>query len=101
MRKESLTSEGKQAINGSDFVATVPEKRNFQFRAVDALLPFLKAYNVSLGFTTYQIGKIFLVGIKPDATGLSFYERTFEQPMGLVSSKDGHELALGTKVSGK
>jgi uncharacterized protein (TIGR03032 family) len=43
---------------------------------------WLKNMEVSLAMTTYQAGKVFLLGLKPDG-GLSVFERTFERPMGL------------------
>ena len=43
---------------------------------------WLKAVGGSLGFTTYQAGKVFLIGLKPDGN-LSVFERTFERPMAL------------------
>jgi|SRR4051812_20210943 len=49
----------------------------------------------SLAFTTYQAGKIFFLGIKPDG-GLSVFERTFPRAMGLAASADGRSLALAT-----
>ena len=36
----------------------------------------------SLAFTTYQAGKVFLIGLRPDGR-LSVFERSFERPMGL------------------
>ena len=41
--------------------------------------------NVSLAFTTYQSGKLFLIGLKPDGS-LSVFERTFNRCMGLWSN---------------
>ena len=49
----------------------------------------------SLAFTTYQAGKIFFLGTKPDG-GLSVFERTFARAMGLAASADGRSLALAT-----
>lgn len=43
---------------------------------------WLKARNASLAFTTYQAGKLFLVGVKENGQ-LSIFERTFERCMGL------------------
>ncbi|MEO5376695.1 MAG: TIGR03032 family protein [Magnetococcus sp. DMHC-6] len=43
---------------------------------------WLDAQNASLVFTTYQGGKIFLIGLKPDGS-LSVFERTFDRCMGL------------------
>lgn len=50
----------------------------------------------SLAFTTYQAGKLFLLGIKPDGT-LSVFERSFPRCMGLGVSSDGQSLALATE----
>ncbi len=44
--------------------------------------PWLAGLKASLGFTTYQAGKLFLIGLKPDG-GLSVFERTFDRCMGL------------------
>ncbi|HKR25248.1 MAG TPA: TIGR03032 family protein [Allosphingosinicella sp.] len=49
----------------------------------------------SLAFTTYQAGKIFFLGTKPDGR-LSVFERTFARAMGLAASADGRSLALAT-----
>ena len=43
---------------------------------------WLGEQNLSLAFTTYQAGKLFLIGLQPDGR-LSVYERTFERCMGL------------------
>ena len=37
---------------------------------------------LSLAFTTYQAGKIFLIGLQPNGR-LSVFERTFDRCMGL------------------
>ena len=34
-------------------------------------------------FTTYQAGKLFLIGVQKDETQLSVFERTFPRCMGL------------------
>ena len=44
---------------------------------------------VSLGFTTYQSGKLFLIGLQPNGR-LSIFERTFNRCMGLWS--DGQTM---------
>jgi uncharacterized protein (TIGR03032 family) len=50
-------------------------------------LSWMNQQQVSLSFSTYQTGKLFLIGIKPDGQ-LSVFERTFERCMGLwVSSQ--------------
>ena len=50
-------------------------------------LSWMAEQQVSLSFSTYQTGKLFLIGLKPDGQ-LSVFERTFERCMGLwVSSQ--------------
>jgi hypothetical protein len=44
---------------------------------------WLREQRVSLAFTTYQTGKLFLIGLRPDGR-LSIFERTFERCMGLA-----------------
>jgi uncharacterized protein (TIGR03032 family) len=44
---------------------------------------WLHELHLSLAFTTYQSGKLFLIGLKPDGK-LSIFERTFERCMGLA-----------------
>ena len=51
---------------------------------------------MSVAFTTYQAGKLFLLGVKPDGR-LSVFERTFARSMGLAVSGDGRSLALATQ----
>ena len=50
---------------------------------------WLAEQRVSLAFTTYQSGKLFLIGLKPDRR-LSVFERTFNRCMGLA----GHGQTL-------
>ena len=47
----------------------------------------------SLALTTYQSGKLLIVGTRPDGR-LSIFERTLERPMGLAV--DGPKLAVAT-----
>jgi uncharacterized protein (TIGR03032 family) len=47
----------------------------------------------SLAFTTYQAGKLFLLGVRTDGR-LSVFERSFARAMGLAASVDGRSLLL-------
>ncbi|BBK31409.1 uncharacterized protein (TIGR03032 family) [Stella humosa] len=44
--------------------------------------PWLARSGASLAFTTYQAGKVFLIGTRPDGS-MSVFERTFPRSMGL------------------
>lgn len=46
------------------------------------LTAWLAQQSISLVFTTYQAGKVFWIGLKPDGT-LSVFERSFERCMGV------------------
>jgi uncharacterized protein (TIGR03032 family) len=48
----------------------------------------------SLAFTTYQSGKVFLIGSNIEGKRLSIFERTVERPMGLAVS--GGRLAIAS-----
>ena len=51
----------------------------------------------SLAFSTYQGGKLFFLGTKPDGS-LSVFERSFPRPMGLCVTDDARTLLLATQV---
>jgi len=57
---------------------------------------WLAEQNVSLAFSTYQTGKLFFVGRKPDRR-LSVFERTFQHCMGLWASPDARTLWMSSR----
>lgn len=54
----------------------------FAFHGSRMFSSWLKSVKASLAMTTYQAGKVILLGLQPDGR-LSVFERTFERPMGL------------------
>ena len=54
---------------------------------------WLAEQKLSIAFSTYQAGKLFLIGLQPDGR-LSIFERTFNRAMGLCT--DGNTLYLST-----
>jgi uncharacterized protein (TIGR03032 family) len=56
---------------------------------------WLKEHRVSLAFSTYQSGKLFLIGLKPDGR-MSVFERTFERCMGLCATHDAQTLWMSS-----
>jgi uncharacterized protein (TIGR03032 family) len=56
---------------------------------------WLHEQRVSVAFTTYQSGKLFLIGLKPEG-GLSVFERTFERCMGLAVSPEAQTLWMAS-----
>ncbi len=59
------------------------------------LAGWLQSARVSLGLTTYQTNRLFLIGSKPDGT-LSAFERLFDGAMGLHASED--RLLMSTRA---
>jgi len=57
---------------------------------------WLARQRVSLAFTTYQAGKLFFVGLRPEGT-LAVFERTVDRCMGLCASRGGQDLWLGSR----
>lgn len=66
-----------------------PDDSWFQVTGSAGFDNWLAEQRLSLAFTTYQTGKLFLLGRKPDG-GISVFERTFNRCMGLWS--DGQTL---------
>ena len=56
-------------------------------------ISWMTEHQISLAFTTYQTGKLFLIGVKNDGR-LSVFERTFNRCMGLWA--DGQTLWLSS-----
>ncbi|MFN9372928.1 MAG: TIGR03032 family protein [Planctomycetaceae bacterium] len=60
------------------------------------LTSWLAEQNIGLAVSTYQSGKLFLLGRQPSGQ-LSVFERTFPQSMGLCASADGQTVWLATQ----
>ena len=67
--------------------------RSYSLESSPQFANWLEEQNISLAFTTYQAGKLFLVGRKP-AGRLAVFERTFNRAMGLCG--DGRTAWLST-----
>jgi uncharacterized protein (TIGR03032 family) len=55
------------------------------------MVQWMAQARVSFAFTTYQAGKMFMVGLQPDGK-LSVFERTFNRCMGLHASDDAQTV---------
>jgi uncharacterized protein (TIGR03032 family) len=56
---------------------------------------WLKEQRLSVAFSTYQSGKLFLIGLRDDGR-LSVFERTFERCMGLCVTGDAQTLWMSS-----
>jgi uncharacterized protein (TIGR03032 family) len=72
--------------------APAPEAR-LEFIPSRQFPNWLAEQKLSLAFTTYQAGKLFLIGLQPDGR-LSFFERTFNRCMGLWA--DGQSIWMSS-----
>ena len=70
-----------------------PEPPKFELSSSRQLPQWLAEQRISLAFTTYQAGKLFLIGLNPQGR-LSIFERTFSRCMGLAG--DGQTLWMST-----
>jgi len=68
----------------------------FVLTASRGFTDWLSKIGGSIAFTTYQAGKLFLLGLRPDGA-LSVFERTFARSMGLAACDDSRTLALATQ----
>jgi uncharacterized protein (TIGR03032 family) len=64
----------------------------FTLQASRHLAAFLAAQGASLAVTTYQAGKLLLIGTKPDGS-LSLFERTLPRCMGIGTFPGGFDVA--------
>ena len=75
--------------------AAAPVQEKFALSTSRHFPEWLARTGVSLALTTYQAGKLFLLGLKADGR-LAVFERTFARCMGLGVSGDGRALLLAT-----
>lgn len=76
------------AVSEASGIAAAPRaasKSPLELSASRQFPSWLAEQQISLAFTTYQAGKLFLVGRQPDAR-LGIFERTFNRCMGLWSN---------------
>ncbi len=77
-------------------VADAPNVETFALTSSRGFPEWLAATGGSLAFTTYQAGKLFLIGTKDDGR-LSIFERSFQRCMGLGVSADAKGLVLASQ----
>jgi hypothetical protein len=81
---------------GMEMAKAAAGDEKFALTASRHFVPWLAETGGGLAFTTYQAGKLFLIGVRPEGR-LSVFERTFARAMGLAASEDGRGLALATQ----
>jgi uncharacterized protein (TIGR03032 family) len=72
------------------------QEEKFLLSTSNQFSDWLASTGGSIALTTYQAGKLFLIGHRPDGR-ISVFERTFPRSMGIAVSDDGRTLALATQ----
>lgn len=57
------------------------------------MLAWMAEQRLAIALTTYQIGKLFLLGLKPGGKDLSVFERSFNRCMGLCPADGGFYMS--------
>jgi len=83
-----MTDKTDEAAKKAEAAFTLTSSRQFP--------DWLASTGQSLAITTYQSGKVILVGSNRDTGRLSVFERTLERPMGVAF--DGYRLAVASMV---
>lgn len=74
---------------------TSDQKETFALATSRGFESWLARAGGSLAFTTYQAGKVFFLGLKPDGKQ-SVFERSFDRCMGIAVSADARTLFMAT-----
>lgn len=84
---------GPAGASGAGGTETAPAPK-LEITTSRQFVSWLAASGGSLAFTTYQSGKVFLVGSNHGTGRLSIFERTLDRPMGMAA--DGPLLAIAS-----
>jgi uncharacterized protein (TIGR03032 family) len=91
---KSNGSEGAQsARGGAQDEAGAEREVKFEITTSRQFVAWLSEQKINLGFTTYQAGKLFVLGVNPKNNRLSVYNRTLERCMGLAYADDALYVA--------
>jgi len=84
----SVTDKTDEAVRKAEAAFTLTTSRQF--------VGWLASTGTSLAVTTYQSGKVILIGANVETGRLSVFERTLERPMGVAF--DGRRLVVASMV---
>ena len=88
IQSKQPTSQRKHTMQNTDTSASP----SFEIMTSRHLLAWLAEQKLSIALTTYQIGKLFLLGLKGNGE-LSIFERTFNRCMGLCPTANGFYMS--------
>jgi uncharacterized protein (TIGR03032 family) len=84
-----LMPNSEHSTNGTTTAAASPQ---LEITTSRQMLSWLAEQNLSIALTTYQIGKLFFLGLK-DNGEMSVFERTFNRCMGLCPTANGFYMS--------
>ncbi len=93
--KKSTPKEQKSTDHAKPDSGGEPTPEPFALSSSRGFTDWLAASGGSIAFTTYQAGKLFLIGLQDDGR-ISVFERTFPRCMGLAVSGDARQMFLAT-----
>ena len=93
--KKTNTKKQKSAVKSEESPAE-SETPRFEMRPTRTFVPWLASTGSSIAFTTYQAGKIFLIGTNRETGRLSVFERSFPRSMGFGVDQSSSTLWLST-----
>lgn len=76
-------------------MSDVEQNETFALSTSRGFESWLQRNQCALAFTTYQAGKLFFLGLKPEGR-LAVFERSFARCMGLAASADARTLLVAT-----
>jgi uncharacterized protein (TIGR03032 family) len=90
-------TDNTHSVVPTDAVQKAPETKpepKLEMNTSRQFPEWLAERKLSLAFTTYQTGKLFFIGLNPQTSKLSIFERTFNRCMGLWG--DGQTLWMSS-----
>jgi uncharacterized protein (TIGR03032 family) len=94
----SSVSPAERSQHGSISTPVPGEQTSGRFELTTSrqFTSWLAATGASIAITTYQSGKVILIGTNESTARLSIFERSLERPMGMAF--DGRRLAIATLI---
>lgn len=91
-KQQSATAEQPEATAAEAATPKTLTQLKVEKSCSRGLAAFLAQAKLSLAFTSYQTGRLYLVGVEPKGR-ISFHERIFERAMGVVG--DAQRIYMG------
>ncbi len=88
VNKPPKQTQGNQSKRSGSARAVAEQEVKFELTTSRQFESWLAEQKINIAFTTYQVGKLFFIGLDPKGK-LSIFNRTFERCMGLAYANGG------------